>query len=79
VADPRASPYWPFYRRWAQRRAGDHGAHPRVVARLIAKACASRSPSLHNFGPFHAKAANVAKRVLPDSVLNAGMRAYFRR
>src|SRR6185436_14142386 len=26
IADPAASPYAPFYRRWARRRAGDHGA-----------------------------------------------------
>ncbi|HUR26467.1 MAG TPA: SDR family oxidoreductase [Candidatus Thermoplasmatota archaeon] len=78
VTDLHGSPYAAFYRRWAKRRAGDHGAHPNVIARLIVKACASQSPSVHNFGPFHAKAANVAKRVLPDAWLHAGFRAYFR-
>ncbi|MEA3137201.1 MAG: hypothetical protein QOC71_1482 [Thermoplasmata archaeon] len=78
VTDPRGSPYAAFYRRWAKRRAGDHGAHPKVIARLIVKACASQSPRFHNFAPFHAKAANVAKRLLPDSVLHAGFRTYFR-
>lgn len=78
VPDPGSSPYARFYARWARRRAGDHGAHPRVVARLIVKACASASPSFHNFGPFHAKAANVTKRLLPDAALQAGFRFYFR-
>jgi len=78
VTDPRSSPYASFHHRWAQRRAGSHGAHPKVIARLVVKACASQSPSFHNFAPFHAKAANVAKRLLPDAVLHAGMRTYFR-
>jgi NAD(P)-dependent dehydrogenase (short-subunit alcohol dehydrogenase family) len=78
VGDPKASPYARFYARWARRRAGDHGAPPRVIARLIVKACASTSPSFHNFAPLHAKAANVTKRLLPDSWLAAGFRVYFR-
>jgi NAD(P)-dependent dehydrogenase (short-subunit alcohol dehydrogenase family) len=78
VADPAASPYARFYRRWAKRRAGDHGAHPRVVARAIVRACASAAPRFHSFVPLHAKAANVLKRLLPDSALSLAMRAYFR-
>lgn len=78
VSDPRASPYAAMYRRWAKRRAGDHGAHPRVIARAIVHACASQSPRFHNFAPLHAKSANLLKRLLPDSVLSAGMRLYFR-
>lgn len=79
VADPAASPYAAFYRRWARRRAGDHGAHPRVIARAIVRACAAASPRFHSFAPLHAKAANVAKRLLPDSVFSLAMRTYFRR
>ena len=78
VTDPESSPYARLYRRWAKRRARDHGAHPRVIARLIVRACASASPSFHNFAPLHAKAANVTKRLLPDAVLAAGFRFYFR-
>jgi NAD(P)-dependent dehydrogenase (short-subunit alcohol dehydrogenase family) len=78
VTDPRSSPYAPFYRRWAKRRAGDHGAHPRVIARAIVHACSATSPRFHNFAPFHAKAANLSKRLLPDALLHAGMRGYFR-
>lgn len=78
VADVASSPYAPFYRRWARRRAGDHGAHPRVIARLIVRACAAHSPSLHSFGPMHAKGANLLKRLLPDAVMQGAMRAYFR-
>jgi NAD(P)-dependent dehydrogenase (short-subunit alcohol dehydrogenase family) len=78
VTDSRSSPYWPLYRRWAKRRAGDHGAHPNVIARRIVHACASARPRLHYFGPLHAKSANLAKRLLPDAWLNAGMRRYFR-
>ncbi len=78
IVDPTGSPYHAMHARWARRRAGDHGAHPRVIARLIVKACAAQSPSFHNFGPFHAKAANVTKRVLPDSWLQAGFRLWFR-
>jgi NAD(P)-dependent dehydrogenase (short-subunit alcohol dehydrogenase family) len=78
VADPRHSPYSKFYARWAQRRAGDHGAHPRVIARRIVHACAAANPRLHSFAPLHAKAANLLKRWVPDAVMSAGMRAYFR-
>lgn len=78
VADPRASPYSSFYRRWAKRRAGDHGAHPRVIARCIVRACASAHPRIHYFAPLHAKTANLLKRWLPDSWLSAAMRGYFR-
>lgn len=78
IADPTGSPYASFYRRWARRRAGDHGAHPRVIARAIVRACASASPRFHSFAPLHAKAANVAKRLLPDVVFAAAMRTYFR-
>jgi hypothetical protein len=67
-----------MYRRWARRRAGDHGAHPRVIARLVVRACSAQSPRFHNFAPFHAKAANLAKRLLPDAVIMAGLRGYFR-
>lgn len=78
VEDAKASPYARMYARWARRRAGDHGAHPRVIARAIVHACASASPRFHNFAPLHAKAANVTKRVLPDSWLQAGFRVWFR-
>lgn len=78
VQDPKSSPYAPMYRRWAKRRAGDHGAHPSVIARQITHACASASPRFHNFAPLHAKAANVTKRILPDSWFAAGFRLYFR-
>ena len=78
VADPRSSPYSRFYARWARRRAGDHGAHPKVIARAIVHACAAHSPRLHYFAPMHGKAANLLKRWLPDAVMQAGMRAYFR-
>lgn len=78
VADPLGSPYAGFYRRWAKRRAGDHGAAPHVIARRIVHACAATSPRLHYFAPLHAKAANLLKRLLPDSWMAAAMRAYFR-
>ena len=78
VQDPASSPYSPLYARWARRRAGDHGAPPRVIARRIVHACAAATPRLHYFGPLHAKFANLAKRLLPDSWMNAGMRLYFR-
>ena len=78
IADPAASPYAPFYRKWARRRAGDHGAHPRVIARAIVRACSSATPRFHNFHPLHAKAANVAKRLLPDAFFSLAMRSYFR-
>lgn len=78
VADPKGSPYAAFYRRWAKRRAGDHGAHPRVIARCIVHACAAQTPRLHYFAPLHAKGANLLKRWMPDAVMSAGMRTYFR-
>ena len=78
VADPKSSPYSRMYARWARRRAGDHGAHPRVIARCIVRACADSRPRLHYIAPLHGKAANIAKRLTPDSWLQAGMRAYFR-
>jgi NAD(P)-dependent dehydrogenase (short-subunit alcohol dehydrogenase family) len=78
VADPASSPYARFYRKWAQRRSFERGAHPRVVARAIVRACASASPRFHSFTPLHAKAANVAKRALPDAFVSLAMRTYFR-
>jgi NAD(P)-dependent dehydrogenase (short-subunit alcohol dehydrogenase family) len=78
VEDPKGSPYAAFYRRWAKRRAGDHGAHPRVIARAITHACVAQTPRLHYFAPFHAKGANVLKRIMPDAIMSAGMRTYFR-
>lgn len=78
LTDPAGSPYAALYRRWARRRAGDFGAHPRVIARAIVRAAASASPSFHNFAPLHAKAVNLTSRLLPDSLIDAGLRFYFR-
>ncbi|MEK6975464.1 MAG: SDR family oxidoreductase [Candidatus Thermoplasmatota archaeon] len=73
-----ASPYQAMYRRWQQRRMMGRGAHPDVIARAIVRACASHAPRFHNFAPLSAKATNLAKRMLPDALIDAGMRAYFR-
>ncbi|HJQ93067.1 MAG TPA: SDR family oxidoreductase [Candidatus Thermoplasmatota archaeon] len=72
------SPYARLYRRWERMRMLRGGAHPRVIARAIVHACASASPRFHNFAPLQAKASNLAKRLLPDAVVSAGMRIYFR-
>jgi NAD(P)-dependent dehydrogenase (short-subunit alcohol dehydrogenase family) len=72
------SPYQAMYRRWEKRRMLRGGADPDVIARAIVRACASHAPRFHNFAPFGAKATNVAKRLLPDALIDAGMRAYFR-
>ncbi|HLF17100.1 MAG TPA: SDR family oxidoreductase [Candidatus Thermoplasmatota archaeon] len=77
--DTEASPYAPMYRRWATRRMLQRGAPPRVIARRIVHACLAAHPRFHYFAPWHdAKAANLVKRLLPDSWVNAAMRAYFR-
>ncbi|MCA1810607.1 MAG: SDR family oxidoreductase [Halobacteriales archaeon] len=75
---PPDGPYAPLYGRWMARRSLERGAHPRVVARRIVAACLSQHPRLHSFTPLDAKAANLAKRWLPDSWIGAGMRLYFR-
>lgn len=72
------SPYESMYRRWERRRMLRGGAHPDVVAKAIVRACASHAPRFHNFAPLSAKATNLAKRLLPDSLIDAGMRSYFR-
>jgi short-subunit dehydrogenase len=72
------SPYAPMYRAWVRMRMLRGGAHPRVIARAIVRACASQTPRFHNFAPLQAKAANLAKRLLPDVAIKASMRAYFR-
>ncbi|HUR61907.1 MAG TPA: SDR family oxidoreductase [Candidatus Thermoplasmatota archaeon] len=72
-------PYAALYARWALRRRGSpHGAHPRVIARRIVHACLAQHPGLHSFAPLDAKLGNLAKRLLPDSWIDAGMRRYFR-
>ncbi len=71
-------PYGPYYRRWGEMRMLGGGAHPRVIARRIVHACLAQSPRLHYFGPVQAKAANVAKRLLPDSLIDFGMRFWLR-
>ncbi|MEA3144204.1 MAG: hypothetical protein QOG31_1528 [Thermoplasmata archaeon] len=71
-------PYAPLYARWQKRRMLERGAHPRVIARKIVKACLAQHPSFHNFAPLDAKAGNIAKRLLPDSWIDFGMRLYFR-
>ncbi len=76
--DHEASPYASMYRAWKRRRAAGRGAHPRVIARKIVHACAAASPNFHYFAPLDAKAASLAKRLLPDAWINAGMRLYFR-
>lgn len=73
-----SSPYAGLYRTWARMRMLRGGAHPRVIARAIVHACASQSPRFHNFAPFQARAGNLAKRLLPDALISAGMRVYFR-
>lgn len=73
-----ASPYAKWYRRWQKLRMLRGGAHPRVIARLIVHACAAHTPRFHNFGPLQAKASNLAKRLLPDALVSAGFRVYFR-
>jgi NAD(P)-dependent dehydrogenase (short-subunit alcohol dehydrogenase family) len=70
-------PYAPLYARWRRRRHG-HGAHPRVIARRIVHACLAQQPSFHNFAPLDAKLGNLAKRLLPDAWIDAGLRLYFR-
>ena len=72
------SPYESMYRRWEKRRMLRGGAHPDVIARAIVRACASHAPRFHNFAPFSVKATNLAKRLLPDALIDAGMRSYFR-
>lgn len=73
------SPYAPMYRRWSMRRMVQRGAHPRVIARRIVHACASANPRFHNLAPWYdAKLGNLAKRLLPDAWISAGMRIYFR-
>lgn len=77
--DVEASPYAPLYRQWLAMRVTRGGAHPRVIARRIVHAVTARRPRFHYFGPWYdAKVGNVLKRVAPDALLNAGMRAYFR-
>jgi NAD(P)-dependent dehydrogenase (short-subunit alcohol dehydrogenase family) len=71
-------PYAPWYRRWGEMRALGGGAHPRVIARRVVRACLGQSPGLHSFGPAQAKLANVAKRLLPDAWMDFGMRAYLK-
>jgi NAD(P)-dependent dehydrogenase (short-subunit alcohol dehydrogenase family) len=71
-------PYAPLYARWQKRRMLERGAHPRVIARKIVKACLAQHPSFHNFAPLDAKAGNIAKRLLPDAWIDFGMRLYFR-
>ncbi|HEX2066253.1 MAG TPA: SDR family NAD(P)-dependent oxidoreductase, partial [Candidatus Thermoplasmatota archaeon] len=71
-------PYAALYLRWLRRRLLDRGAHPRVVARRIVRACLAQHPRFHGFVPLDAKASNLAKRLLPDSWIGAGMRLYFR-
>jgi NAD(P)-dependent dehydrogenase (short-subunit alcohol dehydrogenase family) len=71
-------PYGPLYRAWLRKRMLAGGAHPRVVARRIVKACLAQHPRFHGFTPLDAKAGNLAKRLLPDSWIDAGMRLYFR-
>lgn len=78
VDDAGAGPYARYYDRWARRRAkGGHGTTADVVARAIVKACKARRPALQTFTPTHAKVLNVAKRVLPEPVVAAGLRRYF--
>lgn len=72
------SPYEGMYRRWERRRMLRGGAHPDVIAKAIVRACASHAPRFHNFAPLSAKATNLAKRLLPDALIDAGMRSYFR-
>lgn len=78
VPDAEASPYAGLYRRWAHLRMLRGGAHPRIIARAIVRSCAAQTPRFHNFAPLSAKASNLAKRLLPDAVVNAGFRVYFR-
>ena len=78
LPDPEDSPYAPQYRKWAARRILQKGAHPRVVARRIVRCCLSSHPTFHNLVPMDAKATALLRRVLPDSWIDAGMRAYFR-
>jgi NAD(P)-dependent dehydrogenase (short-subunit alcohol dehydrogenase family) len=78
VGDRDASPYRAFHARWAKRRArGGHGAPPEAIANAIVRACSAKRPRLHYFAPFHAKALNLAKRWLPDSVVAAGLKRTF--
>jgi NAD(P)-dependent dehydrogenase (short-subunit alcohol dehydrogenase family) len=78
LPDPEASPYAPQYRRWDLRRAVERGARPEAVARRIVRCCLASHPSLHNFVPWQAGAANLLRRALPDAWIDAGMRAYMR-
>ena len=78
VRDGAAGPYARFHDKWARRRAkGGHGAPPERIAEAIGHACLAKRPRMHYFEPFHAKAFNVAKRVLPDAVLMHQIRRKF--
>ena len=71
-------PYEHLYQVWHRRRMMGHGAHPRVIARRIVAASLAQHPRFHNFAPLQAKLGNLAKRWLPDSWIDAGLRAYYR-
>lgn len=69
VADRETGPYAQFHARWSRRRSGNHGASPDVLAATIVRACTDKRPKIHYMAPFHAKAYNMAKRLLPDSLI----------
>jgi NAD(P)-dependent dehydrogenase (short-subunit alcohol dehydrogenase family) len=74
---PPDSPYPWLHKKWAGKRAGQNGAHPRVIAKRITHACNARRPKFHYFAPLDAKATNILKRLLPDAALNWIIRRYF--
>ncbi|MEK6984928.1 MAG: SDR family oxidoreductase [Candidatus Thermoplasmatota archaeon] len=71
-------PYAPYYRRWGEMRMLGGGAHPRVIARRIVHACLAQSPRFHYFAPAQAKLGNLSKRLLPDALIDFGMRFWLR-
>lgn len=74
---PEGSPYAALYARWQGVGHGG-GADPRVIGRRIVRACTERRPRFHYIAPWDAKLGVLARRLLPDAWLNAGLAAYFR-
>lgn len=76
---PEASPYAAMYRTWERRRGKRWGSVPADrVARKVVHACLAASPRNHYFVPASASGASLAKRLLPDAWVQAGMRMWVR-
>ncbi len=72
-------PYARLYARYARTRATRVGKQPSIIATRIVRAVTSKRPKFHYFAPTKdAKLGNLAKRLIPDGILNWGMARYFR-